>query len=338
MARRALRRRRAGRLRGADPADREAPGIGGDIALGDAKLDIALGAGKVDVKEISGSGLGGRCSGQIQIDKAPAGAALSGVLRLADGKLEALGGDAARPRVAGAMRAALKFSGRAASPRAMLSALQGKGTLELGEAKLATLWPGAVAMAVEAALKADGDKLTNTLQQSLLAALPAGVLPLGPGTFALEIAEGQLRIKPFAIDTADGRASGTASLDLRTFNVESDWRLDQKPPAQGSAEKPLPGVTVAYRGPVAALSALEPRIATDALEKELGVRRWSARWRSWSACAGSTSSAAARRPNACASSSSRRRPWPRARSRRRRNRRPASRSTLPASLGPRPAS
>ena len=92
----------------------------------------------------------------------------------------------------------------------MLSALQGSGTLELGDAKLATLWPGAIAMAAEAALKADPDKLAGVVQQALAAGLAGGQLPL-PGTVKLEIADGQLSSRGrFAIDTADGRARGTA--------------------------------------------------------------------------------------------------------------------------------
>ena len=63
------------------------------------------------------------------------------------------------------------------------------------------------------------------------------------------------------------------SLDLRTLDFDSEWRLDQKPSA-GPADKPaLPAVTVTYRGPIGSLGGLEPRIASEALERELSVRR-----------------------------------------------------------------
>ena len=74
-----------------------------------------------------------------------------------------------------------------------------------------------------------------------------------------------------AIDTAEGRARGTAALDLKTLEFESDWRLEPKAGAAGKA--PLPAVTVSYRGLVAALGSLEPRINSEALERELAVRR-----------------------------------------------------------------
>ena len=239
------------------------------IGIGQAGIDIALEGGKVDVKRIEGACLGGRCSASLRIDKAPAGVEVSGQVSLAGATLQAFAGS---PRASGTIGGEIKFSGRGTSPRNVLSALQGGGTLELGDAKLAALWPGAIAMAAEAALKADPDKLAGMVQQTLVPGLAGGQLPL-PGTVKLEIADGQLSVKPFAIDTADGRAQGAASLDLRTLNLDSEWRLDQKP-AAGPADKPaLPTVTVTYRGPIGSVGGLEPRISSEALERELSVRR-----------------------------------------------------------------
>ena len=59
-------------------------------------------------------------------------------------------------------------------------------------------------------------------------ALSDGHLPLGQNTLALELADGQLRVKPFVIETDEGRATGIASLDLRTLAFDSEWRLERK--------------------------------------------------------------------------------------------------------------
>ena len=242
------------------------------IGIGQAAIDIALEGGKIDVKRIEGLCLGGRCSASVRIDKAPAGVEVSGDVSLTGGALQAFGGNAASGvRADGTVGGEIKFSGRGTSPRNVLSALQGGGTLELGDAKLATLWPGTIAMAVEAALKADPDKLAGVVQQALVAGLSGGTLPL-PGTVKLEIADGQLKVEPLTIDTSDGRAQGTASLDLRTLNLESEWRLDQS--VASPAGKPaLPAVTVTYRGPIGSLGDLASRISSEALERELSVRR-----------------------------------------------------------------
>src|SRR5262249_49061741 len=135
---------------------------------------------------------------------------------------------------------------------------------------LARLWPGAVAIAAEAALKAEPDKVETSLRQGLAAGLAAGRLPL-PDNLALEIADGQLRMKPLVIDTAEGRASGAASLDLRTLAFESDWRLEEVVAKPGTAAPPAVGIS--YRASVTALGREEPRITTDALAREIAVRR-----------------------------------------------------------------
>jgi len=243
--------------------------IADGISIGQAGIDITLEGGKIDVKRIEGACLGGRCSASLRIDKAAAGVEIGGQLSLANAVLETLASDGSEgTRRAGTFGGEIKFSGRGTSPRNALSALQGGGKLELSEARLGTLWPGAIGMAVDAALKAEPDKLAGVVQQTLRAGLAGGQLQL-PGTVKLEIADGQLSIKPLAIDTPEGHARGTASLDLRTLYFDSEWRLEQKP-----TDKPaLPAVTVVYRGPVGSLGRLEPRIASEALERELAVRR-----------------------------------------------------------------
>jgi uncharacterized protein involved in outer membrane biogenesis len=247
--------------------------LGDGIGLGQTGIDVALESGKVEVTRIEGAGLGGRVGATLRIAKAAAGVDISGSVRLTGGSIEALASNAVgSARGSGTISGELGFAGKGTSPRGVLSVLQGKGKLGLGEAKIATLWPGAVGRAAEAALRADPDSLPNVLRQTLVAGLGSGELQL-PAMLSLEIADGRLVAKPFVIDTANGRAEGSASLDLKTLGFESDWRLEQKPSANPAGKLPLPGVTVTYRGPVAALGSLEPRINSEALERELAVRR-----------------------------------------------------------------
>jgi hypothetical protein len=219
------------------------------------------------VKELEGDALGGRVAAKLWIDKAPAGAEVAVTLRLTGGSLPALA-----PGAAGSVNATLDVSGRGSSPVNAIAALRGSGSLELSGARLAGPWPGAVGAGIEAALKADPEKLGSALQQTLVEKLTAGELPLGSATLPVEVADGQLKLKPLAIDTADGRASGAVSVDLKTLALDSEWRLEQKP-VVGAAKPALPAVTVAYRGPLAAIGKIAPRIASDALERELAVRR-----------------------------------------------------------------
>jgi hypothetical protein len=238
------------------------------MALKDAKVAVALDGGNIALNEISGRALGGQFKAKLRIGKVPAGAEVRGDLSFA---VDLQHFQTGSPRASGPMSGSIEFTGRGASPRAIVAALQGKGSIEFGEAKLTALWPGAVALAADAALEKEPEKLAATVRQSLLAGLAAGPLPLGPRTLALEIAAGRVEVKSFVIDTGEGRASGAAGLDLKTLMLDSQWRLESSAPKAGT--KPLPVVTVEYHGPLAALGTLEPRIGSAALEQELSARR-----------------------------------------------------------------
>ena len=247
--------------------------LGDGIGVSQTSIDIALESGRVEVTRIQGAGLGGSLGATLRIARAAAGVDISGSVRLTGGNIEALTASApGKARASGTIAGEIKFAGKGTSPRGVLSVLQGSGTLELGEAKLVALWPGAVGKAAEAALRADPNSLPVVLRQTLSADLSSGQLQL-PATFNLKIADGRLAVEPFVVETTDGRASGSASLDLKTLGFESDWRLEQKLGTFPTGKQPLPGVAVSYRGPVAALGGLEPRIGSEALERELAVRR-----------------------------------------------------------------
>ena len=243
------------------------------MGLSQASVDIALQGGKVEVKQLEGACLGGRCSATLSIAKAPAGVDVSGSLSLAGGTIEALAGSAAgKPRASGAIGGEIKFSGKGTSPRSVLSVLQGSGTLELGDAKLGTLWPGAIGKAVEAALKSDPDSLAAILRRTL-AAEPCR-------RRAAASRHGRRRDRRRAARGQAVRRS-TPPRVARKARPASTSRRSCSTPIGGSSQKrrrpadkaPLPGVTVSYRGPVAALASLEPRIDSEALERELAVRR-----------------------------------------------------------------
>ena len=246
------------------------------LGLGRASLDIELAPGKIDVKQVTGDGPGGRFQAKLALDRRPGNIELTGGATI-EATLEAL----APPRGTGAARGVgplkgtLEFNGKRAQARArLMAALQGKGVVEIGEAKLDNLWPGALIAAVEAAMKVEADKVGPTLRQRLLDGMSEGQLALGPNTLAIEVVDGQLRSKPIVAETDEGRATGTVNLDVRTFAFDSEWRVERKRLNDRIDEKAaLPAAIVQYRGPVTALSGLEARINTDALERELTARK-----------------------------------------------------------------
>jgi uncharacterized protein involved in outer membrane biogenesis len=240
------------------------------MALERVTVSALLQPGKVEAREIAGSALGGEFKAALSIEKAPAGVDVRGTLGFGIA-LEKIAGPRP-PKASGPMSGRIEFAGRGVSPRAVVSTLHGEGSITLGEAKLPGLWSGALTTAADAALKAEPGKLAPTLRQTLAAALGAGSLPIKAATFGLDVADGQLRSRPIVVETSDGRASGTARLDLKTLKLDSQWRLEASAPGSG-AGKPLPGVVITYRAPVGALGTAEAQIDTTALEQELAARK-----------------------------------------------------------------
>jgi uncharacterized protein involved in outer membrane biogenesis len=241
------------------------------MGLEGAKLSVVFQPGKVEVKELEGSALGGEVKAAVSFEKAGAGAEVRG--NFAIGLLLDEIPGARAPRAAGPMIARVQFAGRGLSPRAVVSALTGEGTVAFDDAKLPGLAPGAVTAAAEAAVRAESGKLTPTLRQTLSAGLGTGNLPTGQANSALEIADGVVRSRPLVIETGEGRASGTAKLDLKTLKFDSQWRLEGRMPTGDAAAKPLPAAVVSYRAPLASLGAAELQIDTAVLEQELAARK-----------------------------------------------------------------
>jgi uncharacterized protein involved in outer membrane biogenesis len=141
------------------------------LGLSGVSLDIALQGGKVEVRQLEGAGLGGRVSATLSIAKAAAGVDVGGSLSLAGVAIDSFVG---KPGHSGALSGEIKFAGKGTSPRNVLSVLQGSGTLSFDQAKLGTLWLGAIGRSVSAALQADPDSLAATLRRTLATELVAG--------------------------------------------------------------------------------------------------------------------------------------------------------------------
>jgi hypothetical protein len=251
-------------------------GLSDGLALKDANVDLDLKGGKSSVVGVEGAAAGGRGRVTLEIGSAGGGGVdVNGSLSLVGGSLEALAGAAAdaKPATAGRLALELSFRGRGTNPRHLVAALEGQGRAEI-EGTLAGLWPGAISLAAEQVLKSEPDKLKSVLKQGLGQGLSAGRLTLPPQV-ALELGEGQLRSKPIVIDSANARASGSAAVNLQTWMFESTWRLEQTPAKETAlGSKPaLPAVLVAYRGPLQVLDKVEAIVDSEALERELAVRK-----------------------------------------------------------------
>jgi AsmA-like protein len=245
------------------------------LGLKDASVDLNLKGGKIEVGGIEGAALGGRARIAFSLESSGGGAAVKGSLKLDGARLEAATGLAAGAKAGtvGSLKGELSFSGRGANARNLISALQGQGRLAL-DAKLAGLWPGAIGLATEQVLKSEPERLRSVLKEALGQGLSLGRLSL-PEELVLELGDGQLRTRPIVIESNGERAAGSAAFNLLSLLFESDWRLQQVANTEGTpGTKPaLPPVVVSYRGPLALLDNVEPVVNSEALERELAVRK-----------------------------------------------------------------
>ena len=234
----------------------------GPLALSDARMSASLGDGRVVVRELTGTGLNGTWTAAFSLAKTEGGAEIAGTL-------EATGVDlaAASAQAAGAASGKVSFQGRGASPRAAMAALQGKGAITFDNAGV-PLSPAAVGKAIDQSLKVPADAMAQALRQNVAANLATPPLAL-PKEIEVEIVDGMLRAKPLSVEAREGNVSGTTVVDVGAMTLASDWKIVDK----SLSGKALPPAVVQYRGALASIGRMEPQIGTEALEREVVVRK-----------------------------------------------------------------
>lgn len=245
------------------------------LAITSARLEAEFDPSRVNVTRLEGAAVGGKLSASVAITKSTAGAAVSGTLDIADGRLEALGGTGTpvKGRAQGPISLTLAFSGQALGPRGALATLKGKGEARLGSAAITGLAPESIKRVTEAALvgrvPASGVGLVKAIKDELA----HGELPLGPSEIPIEIVDGALRFAAAAIETNEGRTTVETTIDLVSLKADSEWTIEAKGRKSRQAGALWPGVKVVYVGQLGAVASMEPRISAVDLERELTVSR-----------------------------------------------------------------
>jgi hypothetical protein len=206
----------------------------------------------------------------LTLERAPAGVTASGTIALQGGNLAKLiRRDPGNVLATGSIDLSAKFTGRALGSRALVSALEGDGELTFKNAEVRGLDPAMVTRATLALVASDEpiDDFPDMLRQDLV----KGALPVGSRKVAMTIVDGALRIDPVSVETPTGGTEMVTTVDLAALAVDSEWRIKAKSAVQGEAD--WPPVAVTFVGPLAELSTLEAQVTTDAVERELTVRR-----------------------------------------------------------------
>ncbi len=246
-----------------------------DMAVTNAQVEARSVAGKLNILLRKAEALGGKAEARLDISKVADGISVEAEMQLANARLERFG-PPNQPAAVGDVSFGLDFTSVGLSPRALVAAARGKGQIALGRAQLDRLSPAAINAAALAALVAPGDTLAAELRRKLEEGLGTGALALGPRNLSIALADGAAKIEPIVLETPEGRATGTTTIDTESLVFDSEWRIEPKPaPVRGALGKggALPGVSVVYVGPLASLGMVEPKLQADGLERELSVRK-----------------------------------------------------------------
>ena len=240
------------------------------MLLGKSQVDFESRDGRLQLRLTDAGALGGKLTGVLSLEKAPAG--IRGLLetRLGGARLETFAPAGTRPAATGTASLALSAEGTGLSARGLVAAMRGKGELKLGKVQVERLAPKTVVGASMTWLGQKGEISKGDLARLLQETLAGGAVTIGDRTLAIEISDGVARLAPVAVDTPEGRLTGQTVVDAEAMRIDSEWRVDA---ALTRPAVKLPTVTVVYAGPVAAVGQLEPRIDAEGLERELTVRR-----------------------------------------------------------------
>ncbi len=251
------------------------------MALQEASMRVVWQAPKLEVSDIKGRAAGGNWTGALTLDGAGAASRLTGAVRANRLRLEqALADGSARASATGAIDLTLSGTGKGASLRDIVADLSGSGTLEIIAGSFGALSPAAVHVALETAMTSQADGMIPRLKEQLETAMrkPAVPTELRPAKLPIEIAGGVASTKPLIVDTAQGRAVGSAKVDLPAAMIAAEWRIERLAPLLSETVRktpppPLPPVVAVVTGPLGSLGKLPATLNLEALEREITVRK-----------------------------------------------------------------
>ncbi|MGI9403633.1 MAG: AsmA-like C-terminal region-containing protein, partial [Hyphomicrobium sp.] len=247
------------------------------MAIKKARLEVTVVPGKVEVTKLEGSALGGKVLATLAVERAAGGASIAGDLKLTGAHLVGAASGAAKKTKDATASLSLAFSGRASSPRALMTVATGNGDIALADVRMRAPTPLAVVATAEAVLNGEAGGSGEELNKALHAQLASSDVKVGPRTIAIDIADGAAKFSPVTLQSEAGRTTVKITVDLASLVVDSSWQVEPGEPDVVRPDLPrkgaLPSISVVYVGPLKDAWSLKPRITSGQLERELAIRR-----------------------------------------------------------------
>jgi len=215
----------------------------------EAKLNLALADGVVNIDLLESGFVGGKLSGAI------AGSAAEGVAQasiraaLQGGSLDPLvwrsGG---LPVASGLVDLSFDVTGNGRSMAAFVSTLAGSGSFAIAQGRFNTVNLDAITAVMEAGEAAEDPSLDQA-RETFAIMFGAGALPFGSAAGSFAVAGGVVNVATVSITAGDSTVLADATVDLNHFTLASEWTLRHAEPGAPADEQPF--VRVHFSGPIA---------------------------------------------------------------------------------------
>lgn len=242
------------------------------LALTNATFDANLSSKGISITNLNSEAVGGVLRGNATFKHATVGTELTGNISIDITSKQSAASDPKRTP-GDVVAFSTEFRGRALSPQALISSLNGDGKVSIGQASVTGMSPSALQAVVVEGILGKGPTSGRGLQEAVAAAVKQGELELGSIAVPTKIRDGALELEEVRIDTKEGRARFTTNVDIATMKLQSEWKIGANLPKEVVASGELPPVNVIYSGKLSSLSKLTPTVTVDALERELQVRK-----------------------------------------------------------------
>jgi uncharacterized protein involved in outer membrane biogenesis len=241
------------------------------ITLREGKFQASLKNGVLNVTALKGQLYGGKFSATGKLTSARGRIALDAQLELNKANLARIAQNSThKPLVKSRGALELSFKGEGFSPRGLVSALSGSGTLKIKKGVLNNLSPKALGNAVNTYLSEEipqKDKFVSYIKKELW----KGNVRFKGLTIPVAIKDGMLKFKKAMLSGRNYRVSVSLLMDLAALRLDSDWKLFYMG-ATKFGEK-LPPFRFVFAGPLSNLGKIRPQIEQAQFERLLSMRR-----------------------------------------------------------------
>lgn len=192
------------------------------LEIANASSELRLTPMMLRLDGINGQFASGALTGALAVRRSDAEGALSGRIKLQGADIRRLVWTRnARPVATGLMDLYLEFDGAGRSISAIVSGLNGGGTVSIHDGELRGLNPKAfdlVIRAADAGLELEDDRI----KEAFLSHMEAGNLSFSKLEGNLSLLGGRISARNIVVDAADAEIFGSVEADLNTWMLDSD--------------------------------------------------------------------------------------------------------------------